>query len=124
MVQTIRQVFPSCRIFREAERPSQAEIEKDRQDFTNMVIFCQKVDRPMKFRRAGSADYLRTRARVQFLNPKFEVVDADFATVEGKDLGILTSNDTEKLAKWHEQSALGHWDVMRTVLPSKIWESW
>jgi hypothetical protein len=51
------------------------------------------------------------------------VREADF--VEGKEgAGILRRNETERLVKWHEMSALGHWAVMRTVLPEEVWEAW
>jgi hypothetical protein len=36
----------------------------------------------------------------------------------------LSSNDTERFRGWQEKSAMGHWAVMRTVLPEKIWEDW
>lgn len=121
VVHTIKQVFPSCRIFRENPRDEDA-IEKEKRDFTNMVIFCVKTDRPVTFRKATAADLLQSRTREHFLVPKHEVSDTDFMAVE--EASVLRNNDTAALAKWHEKSALGHWEVMRIVLPDVIWEQW
>jgi hypothetical protein len=122
VVDTIRHVFPSCRIFRESESPSEEKIKEDVQDFTNMVIFCKKTAGSLSFRKPVPADYLGSRARQAFLMPQNEVQDSGFRSSE--DLGLLTFNATEKLGKWHDQSALGHWDVMRLVLPAQVWEMW
>ncbi|CCF33882.1 hypothetical protein CH063_05981, partial [Colletotrichum higginsianum] len=120
-VYTIKQVFPSCRIFRESEHPTKEKIAEDGQDFTNMVIFCKKTSGKLKFRAPVEDDFLGSRTRRAFLMPYHEVLDKHF--LEG-DFGILTNNNTEQLTKWHEKSALGHWEVMRIVLPDKIWEMW
>jgi hypothetical protein len=87
-----------------------------------MVIFCRKTSQKLSFRKALPADYLGSRAREAFLVPIHEVAESNF--LRGEDYGILTANDTRKLVKWHEKSALGHWAVMRTVLPAEIWENW
>ena len=121
VVQTVKEVFPSCRLFRESPRPSEEEILKDGRDFTNMVIFCRKVDKDITFRKPTRADYLGSRAREMFLVPEHQVEDSHFTR---GDEGILTANDTQKVVRWHETSALGHWAVMRTVIPPKIWEGW
>ena len=122
VVQTIRQVFPSCRIFREHPRDEE-QVKKHGSDFANMVIFCTKLaGREVSFRQPNARDLLNSPSREAFLMPKHEVKDEDFTV--GRDEGILTSNDTAKLAKWHEKSALGHWAVMRTVLPPAVWENW
>ncbi|KAK2049213.1 spermine/spermidine synthase [Colletotrichum somersetense] len=121
IVDTIKQVFPSCRIFRESEHPTKEKIAEDGQDFTNMVIFCKKTSGKLKFRAPVEDDFLASRTRRAFLTPYHEVFDKHF--LQG-DFGILTNNNTEQLTKWHEKSALGHWEVMRVVLPDKIWEMW
>lgn len=77
------------------------------------------------FRPPTERDLLNSPARQGFLIPKHEVLDKDLL-IPGisDDHGILTANDTEKLARWHEQSALGHWAIMRIVLPPVVWENW
>ncbi|RYP86130.1 hypothetical protein DL769_000808 [Monosporascus sp. CRB-8-3] len=122
VVNTVRSVFPSCRIFRESPRPSEEEVEENGRDFDNVIMFCVKTDHEIAFRKVREADYLQSLARKAYLLPKHEVHDS--ALLRGNDIGILRKNETEKLAKWHTQSARGHWAVMRHVLPEHIWESW
>ena len=121
VVNTINEVFPSCRIFRESPPDAQV-MEAAGMDFTNMVIFCKKIDSPISFRHPVVEDFLKSRARQMFLEPKHEVLDSDLKG--GDDVGILMRNNTDVVTKWHESSAVGHWEVMRTVLPPKIWEMW
>ncbi|CAM1506435.1 Fc.00g060760.m01.CDS01 [Cosmosporella sp. VM-42] len=121
IVRTIRQVFPSCRIFRESPR-DEDNVKEWGSDFTNMVIFCRKTIEEITFRRPVEDDFLRSRARHAFLEPKHEVMELEF--LEGDDTGFLLKNNTEKVTGWHQKSALGHWGIMRTVLPAKIWEMW
>ncbi|KAJ4293880.1 hypothetical protein N0V88_005394 [Collariella sp. IMI 366227] len=123
VVNTIKTVFPTCRIFREHPRDD-ADFTKTGRDFTNMVIFCTKqTGGRISFREPSERDLLNSPSRRAFLLPQHEVTDADF--VEGKlGEGILRANQTERLAKWHAMSAAGHWGVMRTVLPEVVWEGW
>jgi hypothetical protein len=122
IVQTIRAVFPICRVFRESE-PSAEKIAEDGRDFTNMVIFCTNATDKVTFRKPVEADFLHSRARKMFLLPQYEVDETVFAEIES-DGGILSRNDTERFKGWQQKSALGHWAVMRTVLPAKVWENW
>lgn len=124
IVRTIKSVFPSCRIFRESEAPSAEQLQKAGQDFTNMVIFCLKTsEKDIKFRQPTDADFLKSGARKAYLMPKHEIEGGVFSEQEG-DGEVLSRNDTGRLEKWQRRSAVGHWKVMRTVLPSEIWESW
>ncbi|KAJ2975324.1 hypothetical protein NUW58_g5070 [Xylaria curta] len=119
VVHTIRDIFPSCRIFRENEPPAKDKVEEAGQDFDNVMIFCIKTDNEITFREPVEGDYLKSISRRQFLVPKQEVPLSAFSTRD--EVGILRANETEKLAKWHDQSALRHWNVMRTVIPGEIW---
>ncbi|KAL2401387.1 hypothetical protein ABEF93_005658 [Exophiala dermatitidis] len=114
---TITSVFPSCRAFREDEPP---EPGTRPDDFTNMVVFCRKDNLPIKFRKPTQPDYLGSGARREYLLPKYEIPSDAF----NKNNGILRSGNTKELEKWQAKSALGHWRVMRTVLPDAIWENW
>ncbi|KAK3316367.1 S-adenosyl-L-methionine-dependent methyltransferase [Apodospora peruviana] len=121
IVNTIRHVFPSCRVFREHEYDEKTG--QGKQDFANMVIFCTKLgNKKLAFREPTAQDLLNSPAREAFLMPRYEVTDKDLVVGAGE--GILTSNDTQKLVKWHETSALGHWAVMRVVLPDTVWVNW
>lgn len=126
IVRTIQTVFPTCRIFRESARESDEEIKiHGRGDFANLVIFCTKViDGELKFRPPTRDDILLSKAREMFLVPKYEVMAEDLFGVEGDDGAIIQKNETGRLSAWHQQSAVGHWKVMRTVVPPQIWELW
>ncbi|KAF5019444.1 hypothetical protein F66182_8552 [Fusarium sp. NRRL 66182] len=118
---TIKQVFPSCRIFRESPRED-ANVEKWGSDFTNMVIFCRKTPGDVTFRRPDQNDFLRSQVRHALLLPKYEIKEQEFLESEATD--VLTKNTTSKVTKWHQESAAGHWKIMRSVLPDNIWEQW
>lgn len=127
IVRTIKSVFPTCRIFRESAAPSAETLEQEGADFSNMVIFCTKTSSSassvLKFREPVEADFLNSGARKEFLVPKYEI-DADvFEAVDG-DGDVLSKSDMDRLTKWQVKSAVGHWKVMRTVLPDHIWEMW
>jgi len=88
-----------------------------------MVIFCTNKATEITFRKPVALDYLGSRARKEFLVPKHEIKSAYFVEREG-DGGVLYKNDTARLTKWQQTSAVGHWNVMRTVLPDFVWEGW
>ncbi|KAI1291453.1 S-adenosyl-L-methionine-dependent methyltransferase [Xylaria venustula] len=122
VVNTIKDIFPSCRVFRENEPPSEEKREEEGRDFDNVMIFCVKTDDEITFRRPVESDYLQSLARRQFLVPQHEV---PLSAISARDeVGTLRVNETETLAKWHDQSALRHWEVMRNVIPSEIWNQW
>ena len=92
-----------------------------------MVIFCTNSKTPLTFRTPNEKDMLGSGARKMYLLPKHEVEADTFAEMDGEggeDVGLLYANGTEKFRKWQQSSALGHWGVMRTVLPRDIWEDW
>lgn len=41
-----------------------------------------------------------------------------------REVNLLRRNNTEEFAKWQQVSALGHWMVMRGVIPDGVWEGW
>jgi hypothetical protein len=114
-------VFPSCRFFRELPR-DEANLARTGLDFTNMVIFCTKLSSAISFRQPTGRDMLNSPSREAFLMPKHELAEEDILHTRGED--VLRKNDTSKLEKWHEESAVGHWEVMRDVLPAVVWENW
>ncbi|KAF3062451.1 hypothetical protein GL218_02978 [Daldinia childiae] len=123
VMNTIREVFPSCRIFRESEAPPAEVVQEAGRDFDNVIVFCTKTGEKVTFRKPTEADYLGSLARRAYLLPKHEVKESAFLAAAA-DAGVLRVNETEKLEKWHDQGALGHWAVMRTVLPISIWQNW
>lgn len=123
VIRTIFSVFRVCRIFREA-LPEEASSEKT-EDFTNMVIFCthpSSENQPLTFRQPTLADYLESGARQQYLFPKPELeIKKEVFELEGP---VLKRGQTRQLERWHRRSAVGHWRIMRTVLPDAVWENW
>jgi len=126
VVRTILAVFPSCRIFREHAaplvKPGSANPDTVTSDFSNVVVFCKKTSSPITFRKPIEADYLGSGSRREFLVPKHElaITPANFQ-LEGE---ILTKGSTKKMEAWHRQSAIGHWKLMRGLLPDAVWENW
>jgi hypothetical protein len=93
-------------------------------DFANMVIFCTNAPNgTITFRKPGRRDFLESHARRGHLVPEHEVLRDEFALQEG-DGGVLRRNDTQRIETWHQKSALGHWALMRTVLPDEVWQDW
>lgn len=120
IIRAILQVFPTCRAFRESVPDEKDAGAKD--DFTNMVIFCRKTTEPLTFRTPVWEDFLESRARQYFLEPKHEV---SMTELLGDDSSVvLMKNNTDSMEEWHTASAVGHWAIMRTVLPPQVWQWW
>ena len=117
VVTTILSIFPTCRIFRESAPTGSVE------DFTNMVMFCRKSNsEAINFRKPASADFLGSGARKDFLMPQLEV-DAGTFRVDNA-VNITEKQAIKTLARSQEKSRLGHWRVMRNVMPATVWENW
>ena len=128
VIRTVKSVFPTCRLFREdAEpaRPYSPDTDTPTQDFTNMVMFCRKSLEPFTFRTPVEADFLETQSRRYSLLPQHEVESGYFGgRKDERDVRILKRGQTQVLEKYQKQSAVGHWRLMRTVLPHAVWENW
>ena len=90
-----------------------------------MVMFCRKKKESFKFRDPVEADYLGSQARRSHLLPQHEM-DASYFDSREKDgeLGIIKRGQTQKLEAFQREGAVGHWGLMRTVLPDVVWENW
>lgn len=54
--------------------------------------------------------------------PKHEMaVNAENFEMKGE---IITKGRTKQMEAWGRQSAVGHWKVMRGLLPAAVWENW
>jgi hypothetical protein len=124
VLNTIHAVFPACRLFRDT--PPSADHEEGSSDFINMVIFCVKNDggrgsKAIGFRRAEQADFLGSIARRNFLQPN-EELEVKYEYKPGES--VMGRKDVGELEKFHNEGAVSHWKIMRTVLPDAIWEMW
>ncbi len=122
VVNTIRSVFLNCRMFREEALPDERDLTKD---FTNMVMFCRKANGTLSFRTPTEADFLGSQARRRHLLPKHEIKDSYFDRADSSQRPeVLKRGQTGILEACQQQSARGHWRIMRSVLPDFVWESW
>ncbi|EEQ28811.1 spermine/spermidine synthase family protein [Microsporum canis CBS 113480] len=121
VVRAITSTFSSCRIFRD-NKPLPGS--SSRRDLTNMTIFCKKTPGTIKFRIPEPKDYLGTYSRKDSLIPRLEFSpDAFSKDAQGND-DALGPSAPKELAYWQFQGAIGHWHVMRSVLPDSVWEKW
>ncbi|KAL9595195.1 MAG: hypothetical protein Q9219_006589 [cf. Caloplaca sp. 3 TL-2023] len=123
VVHTILAVFPVCRLFREEE--AAAPSTKSQTDFTNLVIFCRREEGlGIRFREPREKDFLGSQARKEHLLPRYEVDAETFSDRDSGGGGMITGENVRKWGKVQYQSAVGHWWVMRSVLPDGVWENW
>jgi hypothetical protein len=124
VLNTIHAVFPACRLFRDT--PPAPDHKEGDADFINMVIFCVKNDGgrgrdAISFREATTKDFMGSIARKNFLQPNEKLeVKYEYNKAEG----VMGRGDVGELEKFHEEGAVSHWRIMRTVLPDAIWEMW
>lgn len=118
VVRTVLSVFTTCRLFREEAEPAKSS----ETDFTNLVMFCRKESGSFSFRQPTEKDFLGSQARQYHLLPRYEVDASIFTERYGKE--TITKRNMHKLEKVQYESALGHWRVMRSVLPDAVWENW
>ncbi|CAO1596886.1 hypothetical protein XANCAGTX0491_000714 [Xanthoria calcicola] len=124
IIHTILTVFPHCRLFRESPAPPSPSSTTSplETDFTNLVLFCRRSAGAFVFRSPRKADFLGTQARKHHLLPRYEVDAAGFL---GKgDADVVRKNNTHIMEASQMRGAVGHWAVMRTVVPDAVWESW
>ncbi|CRG87645.1 hypothetical protein PISL3812_04665 [Talaromyces islandicus] len=123
IVRTIRSVFPQCRIFRENDGLEKSDT--DPLGFTNMVIFCKKSSQaPLTFRAPNEGDYLGSKSRESYMYPQHEIDPKLFdGANDMTDQQILQVGKTSLIEAYHLQNAIGHWNIMRGVLPAKVWEN-
>ncbi|KAL1957726.1 hypothetical protein VTO42DRAFT_5569 [Malbranchea cinnamomea] len=120
VIRTVLSTFTSCRIFRESEQSTNT----DEGDFTNTVIFCKKTHGPLKFRKPVKADFLGCRSREAYLLPKYEIDPAVFENSGDESQSVLQAEKSSQLQAWQFKGAVGHWHIMRGVLPPVVWENW
>lgn len=117
---TISSVFPSCRVFREVEASTAGSSTGD---FTNMVFFCTMSSNAIEFREPVERDFLGSAIRQEHLLPKHEIPAEKFQG-DGYVLSTSNSSSAKELEKWQVRSAIGHWKLMRNVIPPAVWENW
>lgn len=91
-----------------------------------MVVFCKKSRTPpLTFRLPNENDYLGSQARKSYMYPRREIDSNIFDIAdESTDQRILEVGKTSILEANHVPNAIGHWKIMRNVLPAKVWENY
>jgi hypothetical protein len=88
-------------------------------------MFCTKAKTPYQFRAPVEADYLGSFARRRFLFPRYEInLEKYWADSGHGDYMVLDESNIGELDVWQKLSAVGHWGVIRTVVPDKVWENY
>ena len=130
VLRTIHSIFPTCRMFRDAEPAA----GNSTSDFINMVIFCLKPNNDNSkiiFRKPVEADFLGSYGRRNHLSPKPDH-ELPWPPPIAKSIGeqdksaepILRKDNTKLLEKHQFESAVRHWRIMRGVMPPVVWENW
>ena len=121
VVRTVESVFPKCRLYRESEPPKTPKAT----DYTNMVMFCRRKPEDFTFREPVEADFLGSPARRQHLKPQHVIPTSYFKTGRQRKGEILRRGQiTQEMQESTVASAIGHWHLMRTVIPDVVWENW
>ncbi|KAI0750969.1 S-adenosyl-L-methionine-dependent methyltransferase [Daedaleopsis nitida] len=124
VILTLRSVFPQCRaLYDSLESPDNIDDE-----FVNWVFFCTPSSEPFKFRKAITSEYLGSHLRRHVLSSIGER-EVDISTV-GADLEddkkerYILKDMANPLSEWQNKEAIGHWKIMRSVLPKVFWETY
>ena len=56
--------------------------------------------------------------------PQHEINAGQFEGLGEASGKLLKKGQTQDLDKWQKETAVGHWGVMRGVLPDVVWENW
>ena len=121
VVRTVESIFAKCRLYRESPPPKATE----KTDYTNMVMFCRKSPEPFRFREPIVADFLGSPARRQHLKPQHEIRASYFKAGRRHKGEVLRRGQiSQEMQESTIASAIGHWYLMRTVLPDVVWQNW
>jgi hypothetical protein len=92
-----------------------------------LVVFCVKTSNEIEFRATVNDDYQDSMSKREFLPPD-ENWEIKFPRRAGegkwRDVDILKVGKEDMVTKFHHESAIKHWWIMRTVMPDGIWENW
>lgn len=87
-------------------------------------MFCTKAPAPYTFRTPMESDLLGSHARRRFLLPRYEISLEQYWGDNGAEGPILAQKNISVLDAWQRVSAVGHWGVIRTVVPNAVWENY
>nr|OQO09240.1 hypothetical protein B0A51_18690 [Rachicladosporium sp. CCFEE 5018] len=111
-----------CSAFRDQAPPPSSQADGPAEDFTNLVVFCRNAPGPIEFRQPREADLLRSQSRRQYLLPNPDLAVEFPLRSSSQSAEVLEDGDVGKWRAQQQESAARHWRIMRTVLPSRVWE--
>lgn len=119
VLNTIDHAFDGqCALYR--DNPPSAQTSKgDEGDFSNLIVFCRNSPGAIDFREPTERDFLGSFSRRRYLYPRPELA-VEFP-LRGTDV-VLEGKDVGSWRREQEESASRHWGIMRSVLPSRVWE--
>ncbi|KAI0375810.1 S-adenosyl-L-methionine-dependent methyltransferase [Pilatotrama ljubarskyi] len=124
IVSTLQASFPRCRGFYDSLEPSHNVTS----EFLNWVFFCTLSSDPLEFRRPVNADYLGSYLRrhvFTHLHEREANVSAVVAEIpRDKREQYVLKDAANPLGDWQQKEAVGHWKIMRGVLPDVFWETY
>ncbi|KAI9056518.1 hypothetical protein FKP32DRAFT_1670308 [Trametes sanguinea] len=126
IVQTLYKSFPNCRAFYDADTIDPSH--NITTEFVNWVVFCTPSSETVEFRKPVEADYLGSYLRRHVFS-KLPEREVDMAVVlktipEDKRERYLLKDAGNPLGEWQQMEAIGHWKIMRGVLPDVFWETY
>ncbi|KAH9938638.1 uncharacterized protein B0H18DRAFT_1112769 [Fomitopsis serialis] len=129
IVVTLESMFGHCRAFCDEMDPYEQP-----QPYHNWLLVCSKSpNTPLTFRAPTSADFLGSPQRANVLSTlsrrevDLQHVRDAIATLDEKkreEYLLMDAKIAGTISKWQEKDALGHWRIMRNVLPDIFWETY
>ncbi|EIW61205.1 uncharacterized protein TRAVEDRAFT_56579 [Trametes versicolor FP-101664 SS1] len=124
VINTLQVSFPRCRAFYDSLEQSHNMTS----EFLNWVFFCTLSPQPLEFRRPVDADflgsYLRRHVFLQLPEREADLSEViDSIPVDGREKYLL-KDGANPLGEWQAKEAIGHWKIMRGVLPDTYWETY
>ncbi|KAI0677382.1 hypothetical protein C8Q78DRAFT_1002534 [Trametes maxima] len=124
VVSTLQASFPQCRAFYDSLETS----HNTTSEFLNWVFFCTLSPEPIEFRQPVDADYLGSYLRrhvfAHLPQRELDLSRVTDAIPEAERERYLLKDAANPLGDWQAKEAIGHWKIMRGVLPDVYWETY
>lgn len=110
-----------CRVFHDVVGDKREEHKMKKDEFLNMVYFCQKDDKKeesasqVKFRKPNENDYLRSWLRKTILSTMMErevteeTITGLSGEIEANGMEWLLTDGNNRLGEWQHGTAVEHW---------------
>ncbi|KAI0638350.1 hypothetical protein C8Q77DRAFT_1090690 [Trametes polyzona] len=124
IVNTLQATFPQCRAFYDSLQQSHNVTS----EFLNWVFFCTLSSEPLEFHKPKESDflgsYLRRHVLTQLPEREADLSEVIDSIPADKRERYLLKDGANPLGDWQQKEAIGHWKIMREVLPDIYWETY